>query len=75
VTGEGVHLTGVRINEDIFSIQVMDLNGGFHSFFKEDLKELHRDTGKSPMPSFRGVFSAAELDDLVAYLVSQRGNE
>jgi putative heme-binding domain-containing protein len=75
VTGEGVHLTGVRINEDIFSIQVMDLNGVLHSFFKEDLKELQRDTGKSPMPSFRGAFSAAELDDLVAYLVSERGNE
>jgi cytochrome c oxidase cbb3-type subunit 3 len=75
VTKDGRHISGVRINEDTFSIQVRDLNGGLHSFVKEDLKELQRDTGKSPMPSFRGVFSAAEMDDLVADLVSLRGNQ
>ncbi len=53
VTKEGRRITGVRLNEDTFTIQVMDLTGGVHSFIKEDLKELHRDTGKSPMPSFR----------------------
>jgi cytochrome c oxidase cbb3-type subunit 3 len=74
VTKDGLGITGVRVNEDTFSIQVVDLNGGLHSFFKEDLKELRRDAGKSPMPSFRGVFSAQEVDDLVAYLVSLRGN-
>ncbi len=52
-TKDGRHITGVRLNEDTFSIQVIDLNGGIHSFFKEDLNELRRDTGKSPMPSFR----------------------
>jgi hypothetical protein len=36
---------------------------------------LQRDTGKSPMPSFRGTLSASEVDDLVAYLVSLRGNQ
>ena len=75
VTKEGQPITGVRLNEDTFTIQVHDLNGGLRSFFKEDLKELQRDTGKSPMPSFRGVFSATELDDLIAYLVSLQGNQ
>jgi len=74
VNKEGRSITGVRLNEDTFTIQVIDLNGGLHSFFKDDLKELRRDTGKSPMPSFRGVFSATEVDDLVAYLASLRGN-
>ncbi len=73
VTKDGARITGVRLNEDTFSIQVLDLTGGIHSFFKEDLKELQRDTGKSPMPSFRSTLSAAEVDDLVAYLVSLRG--
>jgi len=36
---------------------------------------LQKETGKSPMPSFRGAFSASEMDDLVAYLVSLRGNQ
>jgi putative heme-binding domain-containing protein len=75
VTKDGGRITGVRLNEDTFTIQVQDLNGGLHSFFKADLKELQRDTGKSPMPSFRGVFSASEVDDLVAYLASLRGNQ
>lgn len=75
VTKEGRRITGVRLNEDTFSIQVRDLNGGVHSFFKEDLKELRKEPGKSPMPSFRGVFSAPEVDDLVAYLVSLRGKQ
>ena len=75
VTTDGRPITGVRLNEDTFTIQLRDLNGTLHSFLKEDLKELHRDTGKSPMPSFRQEFSAAELDDLVAYLASLRGNQ
>ena len=75
VTKDGRRISGVRLNEDTFTIQVRDLNGGVHSFFKEDLKELQRDTGKSPMPSFRGTLSESEVDDLVAYLVSLRGNK
>jgi putative heme-binding domain-containing protein len=75
VTSDGQTITGVRLNEDTFSIQVRDLSGGIHSFQKADLKELQRDTGKSPMPSFRGTLSASEVDDLVAYLSSLRGNQ
>jgi putative heme-binding domain-containing protein len=75
VTKNGQNVGGVRLNEDTFTIQVRDLSGGIHSFVKDDLKELQRDTGKSPMPSFRGTLSASEVDDLVAYLVSLRGNQ
>jgi len=75
VTKEDRHITGVRLNEDTFTIQILDLNGGLHSFLKDDLKELQRDVGKSPMPSFRSALSASEVDDLVAYLVSLRGNQ
>jgi putative heme-binding domain-containing protein len=72
-TKEGRHITGVRLNEDTFTLQVLDLNGGLHSFVKDDLKDLQRDAGKSPMPSFRDRLSASEVDDLVAYLASLRG--
>ena len=75
VTKDGQTITGVRLNEDTFSIQIRDLSGGIHSFQKADLKELMRDTGKTPMPSFRGTLSTSEVDDLVAYLVSLRGNQ
>ncbi len=63
----------MRLNEDLLSIQLRDYSGGLHSFLKSELRELHKDWGKSPMPSYRSTLTEAELEDLVAYLVSLRG--
>lgn len=73
VTADGRRYTGARVNEDAFSIQIRNAAGHVDSFFKEDLQELHKDWGKSPMPSYRELLTAAELDDVVAYLASLRG--
>jgi putative heme-binding domain-containing protein len=73
VSKDGRKLSAVRVNEDTFSIQVRDATGQIHSFFKSDLIELHRDEGKSPMPSYRGIFSKTELEDIVAFLAALRG--
>ena len=67
-------ITGVRIGEDTFTIQLVDLSGRAYSFFKQELTDIKKDLDKSPMPSYRDVLTASELDDLVAYLVSLRGN-
>jgi putative heme-binding domain-containing protein len=71
-TRDGREFSGVRVNEDTFSIQIREAPGKVQSFFKSDLKELHKDWGKSPMPSYATAFTSAEMDDLVAYLVSLR---
>ena len=73
VAKDGSQLTGARINEDTFSIQVRDAYGRAHSFWKDDLKELHLDWGKSPMPSFRGKLSDSDIDELVSWLSTLRG--
>jgi len=73
VTKDGRRITGIRISEDTFTIQLSDLNGRPYSFIKQELKDFQKDTGKSPMPSYRGVLTPAELDDLIAYLASLRG--
>jgi len=73
VSRDGRRLTGVRLNEDTYTIQLRDLNLRLHSFLKQDLKELHKDRAKSPMPSYRDTLASAELDDIVAYLASLRG--
>jgi hypothetical protein len=73
VTTKGKHVTGSRVNEDAFSLQMRDGEGRIRSFLKSEIAELHKQWGKSPMPSYRDVFSRAELDDLVAYLASLRG--
>ena len=73
VTTAGQTVRGIRVNEDAFTIQLKDALGRFHSFRKAELKELRRLRGESPMPSFENSLTAADLDDLVAYLASLKG--
>jgi len=74
-TPSGKTIEGIRANEDTFTIQIKDVAGHYHSLRKEELKELNKLRGETPMPSFEGILSAVELQDLVAYLASQRGKQ
>jgi cytochrome c1 len=73
VTKDGRQIDGVRVDEDTFTIQIRDAQDRLYSFRKEELKELRKDWGKSPMPGYRGVFSESEVQDVVAYLASLQG--
>lgn len=73
VTRDGRRITGISLNENTFSIQLRDLNDRFHSFWKSELSELHKEKGKSPMPSYKDILTPAEAEDLVAYMASLRG--
>ena len=73
VTRDGREVRGMRVNEDAFTIQLRDQNDHFHSFRKPDLREMEKEFGKSLMPSYQGRLSTSEIDDLVAYLASLRG--
>jgi putative heme-binding domain-containing protein len=72
-TKAGKDVAGVRINESTYTLLVRDLTGRIHSLVKSDLVELHKDKGTSPMPVYTAVFTPAEMNDLLAYLVSLRG--
>jgi len=72
-TASGETIQGIRANEDSFTIQIKDSGGHYHSLRKDELKELTKLRGESPMPAFEGILSPADLQDLVAYLASQRG--
>ena len=74
-TKSGEKIGGHRLNEDAFSIQIRDGEGRIRSFLKSEIVELRKQWGKSPMPSYKDVFSAGELNDLVAYLGSLRGSK
>ena len=73
VTTDGRIIEGLRLNEDPFTIQIRDFKDGLHSFAKSELKELRKQPGRSMMPSFREKLARAEIDDLVAYLLTLRG--
>jgi len=68
----GKSVIGHRLSEDTFTILIRDLTGNNHAFQKSAIKEISKDRKKSPMPSYKNKLSAAELDDLIAYLVSLR---
>jgi putative heme-binding domain-containing protein len=72
-TKEGEHVIGSRLNEDAFSIQIRDREGRIRSYDKTEIRNMQKQWGKSPMPSYRDVFSKTDVDDLVAYLASLRG--
>ena len=73
VTRKGSAIAGVRVNEDTFTIQLRDPANRIHSLVKSELQELHKDWGRSLMPAYGKVFTEGELDDLVAFMASLRG--
>ena len=66
-------ITGVRVNEDSFSIQLKDARGHFRSFEKAKLAKIERLSKTTIMPSYAESLKGPDLDDLVAYLTNLRG--
>lgn len=69
VTRRGRTVTGRRMNEDTYSIQLMDAEGRLLSLIKADLREMTV-LERSSMPSSENQVTADELADIVAYLRS-----
>jgi cytochrome c oxidase cbb3-type subunit 3 len=63
-------IEGMRVGENSFVIVLKDAAGKFHSLWKPDLRSLQQEPGKSLMPSFKNTLSTAQMDDLVAYLMT-----
>ena len=69
----GERMQGVKKNEDLFSVQVIGMNGRIQGFEKESLQALEVSTD-SMMPVYGPeLLSDAALEDLVSYLVTLRG--
>jgi putative heme-binding domain-containing protein len=72
ITKDGTLINGRRLNEDTYSVQIIDDRERFHSLVKADLRE-YTISKTSPMPSFRGTLSGEEIADVLAYLLSLKG--
>jgi cytochrome c oxidase cbb3-type subunit 3 len=72
VTKDGTVINGRRLNEDTYSIQVMDDRERLHSVRKDDVREFTI-VKTSPMPSYKDTLTSEELSDLVGYLLSLKG--
>jgi putative heme-binding domain-containing protein len=73
VTRGGESITGRRLNEDTLTIQLIDSKERLVSLSKAELRQ-HTLLKNSPMPSYRDKLTSAEIDDLVAYLLSLKGS-
>lgn len=73
VTKDGKTYSGRRLNEDTYSVQLIDEQERLVSLVKANLKEFALVPGAS-MPSFKGKLSDAELADVLAYLLSLKGH-
>ena len=72
VTRDGKTIMGRRLNEDTYTVQLIDSNERLISLVKSDLRE-YTVLKTSTMPSYKDRLTAAELDDLVAYLRTLKG--
>jgi putative heme-binding domain-containing protein len=69
VTRDGTVINGRRLNEDTYTVQLIDDQERLVSLVKADLREYTIIT-TSPMPSYKDTLSADDLADLLAYLLS-----
>jgi mono/diheme cytochrome c family protein len=72
VSREGETATARVLNQDTFSLQVIDTDERVRSIPKADLREFAF-IKNSPMPSYKDKLSAQELADVIAYLISLKG--
>lgn len=75
ITKDGQRVIGVRLNEDTFSLQLMDQEERLHSWLKKDLRDvIYEQT--SLMPDYsENMLGQKELQNLLAYLANLRGQE
>src|SRR6266481_4276222 len=69
VTAEGTKFMGVVLNEDHFTLQMMDTREQLHLFEKGKLRSLEK-SRESLMPAYdQKMLSDKDLQDLIAYLL------
>lgn len=72
VTRDGRTIRGRRLNEDTFTVQIIDQEEQLVSIDKSDMREY--ELGRiSPMPPATTALTADEIADVVAYLLTLRG--
>lgn len=75
VTKDGQRIRGVKKNEDVFSIQIMDTRERIQGYLKADLQEvIYEKTSLMPIYGPERL-NENDLNDLIGYLTTLRGTE
>jgi len=73
VTKDGTTITGRLMNQDTFTLQMIDSQDHLRSFAIADLRQ-HSVVTTTSMPSYKDRLSSQERADVIAYLVSLKGS-
>jgi putative heme-binding domain-containing protein len=74
VTRDGKTVRGRRLNEDSYTVQIMDEQERLVSLVKADLRE-YTVIKTSAMPSYKDTLSSDERADVIAYLLTLKGSQ
>jgi putative heme-binding domain-containing protein len=69
--GRTIH--GVKKNEDLFSVQIMDTGERIQGYLKEDMRTVTDDKRSAMPPYDTERLTESAVDDLIAYLSTLRG--
>lgn len=72
VMKDGTTINGRRLNEDTYSVQIIDDKEQLRSLLKADMRSYVVETNSS-MPSYAKTLTADELADVIAYLLTLKG--
>jgi putative heme-binding domain-containing protein len=72
VTKDGTTIIGRLMNQDTFTLQMIDSQDRLRSFAMADLRQ-HSVVTTTSMPSYKDRLSSQERADVIAYLVSLKG--
>ena len=72
VTKDGRNVMGRRLNEDTYTVVLIDEQERLVALPKTDLRQ-YEVLKTSPMPSYKGRLTPSEMADVLAYLLSLKG--
>ena len=72
ITRDGKAISGRLLNQDPYSLQMIDSDNQLVAFERSELREWGS-TQTPPMPSYRETLNTNELADVLAYLSSLKG--
>jgi putative heme-binding domain-containing protein len=70
----GATITGRRLNEDTYTVQLMDSQEQLRSIPKSDMRTYAVET-KSTMPSYSTSITEQERADVIGYLLTLKGRQ
>ncbi|MBV9506996.1 MAG: c-type cytochrome [Acidobacteriia bacterium] len=74
VPRNGKPIVGRQLNQDSFTVQIVDTNDRLLTFERPSLTEV-KILMKSPMPSQKGTLSSVEIADVVTYLAALKDRQ